>query len=89
MDGGEHIGQMANFLYATWRITGYLVEGRLPRSRQRLWVAPPGVSPGCGGGGLARSIVFTSPPEGMEALPGDLAPRPVRGACGEKRAEPL
>ena len=37
MDGGEHIGQVANFLYARWRIPGYRMEGRLPRSEPPYW----------------------------------------------------
>ncbi len=42
VDAGEHIGQVANFLYAKQRILGYRVEGRPPRSRQWLRFAPPG-----------------------------------------------
>ena len=41
-DAGEHIGQVANFLYAKQRIPGYRVEGRPPRSLQWLRFAPPG-----------------------------------------------
>jgi hypothetical protein len=41
VDEGERIGQVAQSLYAKWRISGSRVEGRPPRSRQRLRFALP------------------------------------------------
>lgn len=90
VDGVEHIGQVAQFLV---RQAAYLRKSGgepAPEIRQRLWFAlPQGFSLRCGSGCLAGSFVSPFLLKRMEAPPGDLLPSPLRGRCGEKRAEAL
>jgi hypothetical protein len=90
VDEGERIGQVAQSLYAKWRISGSRVEGRPPRSRQRLRFAlPQGFSLRCGGGCFAG---FSLPPlcsRGWRRRPENLCRVRYGGVCSEKRAEAL
>jgi hypothetical protein len=75
---GEHIGQVANSLYAKWRILIGRVEGRLPGSWQRgHGVHPPKES---------RSPVVVA--EVLQVLSLALSTREGGGATGRSSAAP-